>query len=438
MIRPVVGCYAVVDATEIGWENAVNQLDELCGHLSAAGMETVKAPEIVHDEQSASRIAQFFTGRAIDVLQPLIITWSFDHFSYSIWQRNPVPVAIRTLPGINTGSTVGGQQLGALLTELDIPHILHFAPLGSDEICRELFDFAAAAALQKRLAGKKMVMIGRRTPGMTPIVFDEIEIMKRFGMTVATYGMDEFKAAYMAGVSRSDAQSQWEALCRRAGRVDSKKADGVYAMTEYLALKKMIGETGCAAVTVGSYPECQGTACLPLALLNDECFPAGCEGDLNATIAMLILTELSGRPAHFGEMVDLDLEKNEIYTTHCGAGAPSFADRRGFILCPVRLADTGVCIRYCAMCGDITYMCLTGRRDTYRLCAFEGTPVTTEMLYDGNLLRFKTRTPVRKIWDIAARHGFDHHWIAGLGSWNGVLERFIQLTKIKGVFPDIE
>jgi L-fucose isomerase-like protein len=438
MIRPVVGCYAVVEATEIGWENAANQLDTLCRRIGEAGMDALKAPEIVRDEASAARVAAFFAAHPADVLQPLIITWSFDHFTYGIWQACRAPIAIRSIPGINTGSTVGGQQLGALLHELEIPHKLYFAPPDDTAVCLKMFSFAAAAALKRRLTGKKIAMIGRRTPGMTPILFDEIEIMEKFGMTVMTLGMDEFRDGWMAKASGAEAEKAWKDISLRAARVECAGADGVQTMKEYLAMKSLARERGLAALAIGTYPECQGTACLPLALLNDEGFPAGCEGDLNSTIMMLLLSELSGKPTHFGEMVDLDLQKNEIYTTHCGAGAPCFADDRGFSLCPVRLADSGVCIRYCAMCEDITYACLVGRRGTYRLCAFEGSPVRTEMVYDGNPLRFRLRTPAQRIWDITAEHGFHHHWITGLGSWNGALKEFTALAGIKGVFPDIE
>ena len=433
MIKPVVGCYAVVEATEIGWEGAADKLDTLCRRLEAAGMKTEKAPEIVRDAPSAHRAAAYFAARPVDVLQPLIITWSFDHFTYEIRQSCGVPVAIRSIPGINTGSTVGGQQLGALLYELDIPHKLYFAPLEDDAVCRGMFGFAAAAALKRRLAGKKVAMIGRRTPGMTPIMFDEIEIMDRFGITVQTLGMDEFRAGWMDKASDAEAARLWKDVCSKAARVESSEADGVKTMKEYIALKQLAVDGGFAAIAMGTYPECQGTACLPLALLNGEGFPAGCEGDMNSTIAMLLLSELSGRPTHFGEMVDIDLETNEIYTTHCGAGAPSFADDRGFFLCPVRLADSGVCIRYCAMCSDITYVGMLGRRGTYRLCAFEGTPVPTEMVYDGNPLRFKLKTPARIIWDVTAEHGFHHHWITGIGSWSGALKEFAALALKRGL-----
>ena len=438
MIKPVIGCYAVLDATEIGWENAGAQLDVLCRCINAAGMTAVKSPEIVRDDASAARVAVFFAGQPIDVLQPLIVTWSFDHFTYRIWQEKPVPVVVRTIPGISTGSTVGGQQLGCLLSELEIPHKLLFAPLDDVAVCLRMFPFAAAAALKRRLTGKKIVMIGRRTPGMTPIMFDEIEIMKLFGMTVATCGMDEFRENYLEKVPTAEAERAWEEVSAKAESVTSGLAEGIYTMKEYLGLKKLILETGCSAITLGTYPECQGTACLPLALLNDAGFPAGCEGDLNSTIAMLLLSELSGKPTHFGEMVDVDLVNDEIYTTHCGAGAPSFADERGFVLCPVRLAETGVCIRYCAYCSDITYVCLTGRRGTYRISSFEGTPLPTEMVYDGNPLRFKLKTPAQEIWDITAKNGFHHHWITGLGNWNETLREFAALAGIKGVFPDID
>jgi len=212
--------------------------------------------------------------------------------------------------------------------------------------------------------------------------------------------------------------------------------DGIEAARCYLALKSIVQEWNLRGIAVGSYPKCLGTACLPLALLNDEGIAAGCEGDLNSTLAMYMLERLTGGPAHFGEMLEVDELENTIVSSHCGAAPPSLADTGGFVLCPVRLAHTGVCIRYTTRPGPITYVNLVGRKNNYRLCAFLADAQPTGMVFEGNPMKIHLHSPFRKIWREVSTHGFGHHWMAGCGHVANELAEFCRLTGIRGVFPD--
>jgi L-arabinose isomerase len=147
---------------------------------------------------------------------------------------------------------------------------------------------------------------------------------------------------------------------------------------------------------------------------------------------------LTDDPIHFGEMLAFDEEHNALVTSHCGCGSPSLADTNGFTLQPVRLANSGVCIRYTAKPGPVTYVNLVGRKGNYRLCAIEGQAVQTSMVFEGNPLRMELKSPIRKVWQVVAEHGFGHHWMTAYGHVASVLIEFCQLTGIKGVFPDLD
>ena len=190
------------------------------------------------------------------------------------------------------------------------------------------------------------------------------------------------------------AEAEWERIAAQAKAVTSRPEHGVANARTLLALRRMVADLDLQAVSIGSYPQCQGTMCLSIALLNEEGVPTGCEGDVNSTLAIYLLSQLSDAPVHFGEMLALDFEDSSIVTSHCGCGSPSLADDGGFILCPVRLANDGVCIRYTARPGPVTFVNLTGRKGNYRMCAFEGEAVPTGMVFEGNPLKFVTRTPL--------------------------------------------
>ena len=113
------------------------------------------------------------------------------------------------------------------------------------------------------------------------------------------------------------------------------------------------------------------------------------------------------------------------------------ADENGFILHPVRLAHDGVCIRYSARPGPVTFVNLVGRKGTYRMCAFQGEAVRTSMVFEGNPLKFVMQTPFHRIWRDVARGGFGHHWMTVYAHVAPELDEFCRLVGIQGIFPDL-
>lgn len=436
MISPKVGLYAVYEPPEEGWQDYPAQLEALAGELRAEGLEARLAPEAVCDPASGERVGDWLAGQELDLLYALMASWSFDHYSLRIQQQTGLPLAIRSVPGIRSGSIVSGQQLQSVLYDLGVEHRLFYGAPGEAQAARQFAVYARGCALRKSLLGAKIAVIGRRTEGMTPTAVDEIEIMRLFGTRLINYGLDEFQAL-AEQVDIEEARAEWERIRRTAKAITARPEHGVASARNLIALRRMQQELGLQAVSIGSYPQCQGTMCLPIALLNEEGLPAGCEGDVNSTLAIYLLNQLSGSPVHFGEMLALDFAENSIVTSHCGCGSPKLADAGGFSLQPVRLANDGVCVRYTARPGPVTFVNLVGRKGNYRMCAFEGEAKPTGMVFEGTPLKLVTRTPLEKIWGLTTEGGFGHHWMTAYGHFAAELSVFCRLAGVKGCFPDL-
>ena len=104
----------------------------------------------------------------------------------------------------------------------------------------------------------------------------------------------------------------------------------------------------------------------------------------------------------------------------------------------MRLANDGVCIRYTAKTGPVTFVNLVGRKGNYRMCAFEGQAVPTGMVFEGNPLKFVIKAPFRQVWNEISGYGFGHHWMTAYGHVAPVLAEFCKLAGIQGVFLDRE
>jgi L-fucose isomerase-like protein len=436
MLQPRVGAYAVYEVPEEGWEDWEAQLQQITDVLHQQGLDVITAPEAVKDLPSMERVTAFFADKQLDVLHALIICWSFDHYTIEIQQRIGLPVIISAIPGIRTGSIVGAQQLGCVLTDLEVPHKLLYGTLDDITRAQKAATYARACAIRNKLRGARIAVVGRRTEGMTPTAVDEVEILRLFGTRLINFGLDEIQNR-TTGISAEETAAIWKKMSTGATAVMSTTEHGLDTARNYLVFQQLVKEQGLDAISIGSYPQCQGTMCLPIAWLNEEGVPTGCEGDVNSTLNMLLLSQLCDAPVHFGEMLGVDEETNTLVTSHCGCGSPSLAGEDGFILHPVRLANDGVCIRYTAKPGPVTFVNLVGRKNNYRMCAFEGDAIPTEMVFEGNPLKFVMKTPFRVIWDQVDEHGFGHHWMTVYGHVVPVLEAYCKLAGIKGVFPDL-
>src|SRR5690606_10404825 len=71
--------------------------------------------------------------------------------------------------------------------------------------------------------------------------------------------------------------------------------------------------------------ELRTSGCVALAELNDRGIVAGCEGDIAATVAMLLARELLGRPSWIAHPARIDPDSGHVLLAHCTV-APSMVD----------------------------------------------------------------------------------------------------------------
>lgn len=436
-IQPVIGLYGILETTEEGGEATERLLSAAAARLQAEGMKVKRSPVVVSDDATALRAARFFHGAEVDLLATVVITWSFDSLHVTILKRVPRPLAVIAVPGIRAGSIVGAHQLGSLLADLGREHAVFYGPEDAPETYRPLAAYARAAAARMRLEMGKLGVIGRRTPGMTPIAFDEVEITRRIGPLVESFDwedIDELATAVPPGEVRDAAVE----LRKAAGSVQSTDTSLESSLRVAIALRDLARKNRILAYGVGCYPRQAGRACLALGMLTEEGIPAGCEGDLNSAIAMYLLSCFTGEPAHFGEILAVDEQENSLITSHCGCGAPSLAARQSDIaLAPVRIWERGVCIRFPARSAPAaTFVNLTGRKGTYRMCAVGGSAAESGMVFEGNPVAFKPHLAVRAFMDGIAARSFGHHWMLGYADAVEPLARFCAMTGIEGFFPE--
>ena len=77
-----------------------------------------KAETIIQDGRSVKKACRKFRKEDVDLICLIAATWSEDHLVLDLLEEVDVPLITRALPGINTGSLCGCQQICSVLKEL--------------------------------------------------------------------------------------------------------------------------------------------------------------------------------------------------------------------------------------------------------------------------------------------------------------------------------
>ena len=120
-------------------------------------------------------------------------------------------------------------------------------------------------------------------------------------------------------VPQADAVKVAQAIVKRSKAVKEPScADMVEAAKAYLAIKKICTEERLDAMTIRCFDivkTCGTTSCLALALLNDEGIVAGCEGDMQTLMSMILAKRLCGEEAFMAN--PSNLTDHSAMLAHC-------------------------------------------------------------------------------------------------------------------------
>ncbi len=430
MIRPRVGLITIANPFEEGAGTAPEIAENGLAILKGSSLEVIPAQEIIKDDASALRVAEELRDSRIDIICLVVVTWSEDHLVLHILEKIRVPVAVWALPGINTGSLCGAQQLCCVLKELGHPYEFLYGDISGQAVQAKLAAYAQIVALRNNLRLTRFGLIGTHVKGMTEVAFDELELKSCFGCSVLYAGVQDLQE-WTKAVANDKSVHVWNSIKQRLGKIYVCDEEGISASRIYLALKRFVDLEGLAGLAVQCYPAFMGKVCLAFSLLADEGIMGGCEGDMNSTLAMHIIHQLTGEAVHNTDLLAVNEREGTLVLSHCGSGGFSLASQPEDIsLAPVRLVQQGVCVLFPGRPGPVTMVNLVGRRGTYRMCVIEGEAVPAEMVFPGNPVKVRIQVDVAKLLKGIAENGFGHHWMIGYGQ---VGEELARLGKLLGI-----
>ena len=189
---------------------------------------------------------------------------------------------------------------------------------------------ATADALVKALGGCTIGLIGEASPWLIASGIDKEALSKRCGVSFKEISIGTLADKYLGyrelwknhTLSAGARAELDEVLCRFSCSLEGDRTteDLSDAAIMYLALASICKEEHLDAVTVKCFDllsSCKTTACLALALLNDNGVIAGCEGDIPSICTMLAVYKALGRPSFMANPASIDSDNLSIDFAHC-------------------------------------------------------------------------------------------------------------------------
>ena len=334
-LKPRIGVVAVGRPT-FDVEYATEVFEKAWASLATLPVEIV-GDKLLHFESDPA-LAAFNTTNAagIDMLLLLQVTFTDSSVCAEIAKSLDVPLALWTFPEERTGGrlrlnsfcgvNLASHTLSRMQKTLDN---VHGAPDSADSL-QKIEQLARAAAVVKRLARSKILVVGEHPVGFDACNYDVQLLKSRFGIQAEATPVGDF----IESVKQLPDSVADEPYVRRAkdfpnlGDMDQDATRKTLKV--YSALRSRAETEGFDGIAVRCWPEfftqygC--AACGAIALMNEDRRPGGCEADMFGVISSLVLQWSADQGVFNTDLVDIDPVNDTMVFWHCGQAPIEMAD----------------------------------------------------------------------------------------------------------------
>ena len=218
--------------------------------------------------------------------------------------------------------------------------------------------------------------------------------------------------------------------------VEPSKADILEAAKCYFALKLIIEGEQADAVMMNCLPGLKRPhkhvpPCMAFMSLRDEGIPAGCQSDLNATLTLMLVQQLFGKPG-FQQNAAMDTEKNLYFGAHCTS--PSKMNGPGTAAEPYILrnhaeAGWGCVPRVLFAAGQEVTMALYLSKEQPQMLVYSGKIVCCPPIPPAGGCRTNIEMTINEVDDVCDVKGM--HQVIFYGNYAKQLRTFCQLYGIE-------
>lgn len=279
---------------------------------------------------------------------------------------------------------------------------------------KRLDEIKAFKRAQSRLQGMRLGVLGV-SDWLIASDVEEERVKKIAGLNFVPLPIEELLAEVDLGGYE---ENEWTAKLIDLG-YDGHEMEK--ALEIYGALKRLMQRHGLSGLSLRCFDllaPLRSTACLALAILNAEGYPAGCEGDKKSLLSMVVAQSLLEESVFMANPSSLDPEKEELVIAHCTLPLDY----------PKKIAlnthfESGIGV---AVASDFGFEAVTlFKMDSFRnFVAKEGKLL--ESLHRSDLCRSQMRIHLPGGMDYFLKHPLANHHMVLRGHYGALLQRFLE------------
>lgn len=309
-----------------------------------------------------------------------------------------------------------------------------YGGLESGEATKRVLSLAKAYNTVYRMQHMTLGLFGYRPTAFYNSAFDEGLIRRTFGIKMEE---TDLKVVFDLMASLDE-----QAVAAEKERVKAEFTLDATLPEEYLdnharlylALKGLMQQQSYDYATIKCWPEMgnlKTTPCAVLGRLIDDGCPIACEGDVDAALAMIAQTCLSGQSNFITDMIDMNEEENYLTFWHCGNAAPSLHhSANAGVMGDHPLAGQGTAFYTTLKEGPVTISRLCNIDGEYKLFLLRGNARQTNLYTPGCMINVTMETPVKDVLYGLIERGVPHHYSI---VWEDVYDQMATLADLLGL-----
>jgi len=416
--------------------------------------ETVGS-ELILNENQACDAARKLLAEHVNLTIFFPIVWSADKPMVAalreiekkslllLWCHNPyerLPESMNFEEVIRGSGLIGALQMASAMKRLGISYIPVFGKL--DEALGIINEYSIAAKVVEDLKRTKLGLLPWRYDEMVGTWVDEAKLLGKVGPRIEHISVAELHEA-AGSLDEREVDSFVEYLRKNYEITDvSEKSLHVSAKAS-LALAKIVEEHNLDGIVMQDLDEemhrvLRTRPGIYTESMSQRGVAVGMESDVSATLSMIILQKLSGKPAMFGEIFNYDMEENTLVIAHVGVLninlAKDLSKVRIIPDCEYKSYDEveGAYTYFTCKEGFVTLLSIVNEGDTYRLIISKGESIATNEKLEGySHMLVRLDAPLKRFFETALKSGTNQHWAVVHDDVVSKLEKLAELLEFE-------
>ncbi|HPW90390.1 MAG TPA: fucose isomerase [Paludibacteraceae bacterium] len=363
-----------------------------------------------------------------DDLQLVFISSGGVEFSFkSHYDKLPKPLFLLT-DGLQN-SLAASLEINTWARQQGEPcHIIHG---NSETILKEIGDYQNLYRYKRQLHGKSVGVIGEPSAWLIASGVNYLEAKNRWGVEFVDILLDDVNHEFDK-ITNQEAENGADIFikeahhCKEPNRDDVIKAYRLYKVIRNICILHKLD-----AITIqcfGLIPTTGTTGCLALALLNDEGFIAGCEGDLQTLFTLMAVKAITGQTGFMCNPSQIDSTTNTMLIAHCTIGLKQTTE---YTIRTHFESESGVAVQGTLPAGEFTLIkCGGNKLDEY----FVSSAKLIENTDFNNVCRTQVRLQLDESVNYFLNNPIGNHHVLIHGNYAEQIDRFFhenQLTRMR-------